>query len=161
MGPLNNAPTAEKMDRHVADSLERGATVVVGGGRAPGLGSELFFQPTVIDRVPEDAAVSLEESFGPVAPVIVARDDEDALRIANTGTLGLVSAVFTTSLQRAYWFAERLRTGIVNVNATTNYWELHIPFGGVSGKRSGIGRLGGKHTMQEMTDLRTITIDVG
>ena len=161
MGPLNNAPTAEKMDRHVADSLERGATVVVGGGRAPGLGSELFYQPTVIDRVPEDAAVSLEESFGPVAPVIVARDDEDALRIANTGTLGLVSAVFTTSLQRAYWFAERLRTGIVNVNDTTNYWELHIPFGGVSGKRSGIGRLGGKHTMQEMTDLRTITIDVG
>lgn len=160
MGPLNNAPTAEKMDRHIADALARGARLVIGGERAPELGSPLFYRPTVLDRVPADAQVSLEETFGPIAPVIVAEDDEEALRIANMGTLGLVSAVFTTSLKRAYWFAERLRTGIVNINDSTNYWELHIPFGGASGKRSGIGRLGGKHTMMEMTDLKTITIDL-
>lgn len=160
MGPLNNAPTAEKMDRHIADALARGAQLVIGGERAPELGSPLFYRPTVLDRVPADARVSLEETFGPIAPVIVAEDDEEALRIANMGTLGLVSAVFTTSLKRAYWFAERLRTGIVNINDSTNYWELHIPFGGASGKRSGIGRLGGKYTMMEMTDLKTITIDL-
>ena len=160
MGPLNNAPTAEKMDRHIADALARGARLVIGGERAPELGSPLFYRPTVLDRVPADAQVSLEETFGPIAPVIVAEDDEEALRIANMGTLGLVSAVFTTSLKRAYWFAEWLRTGIVNINDSTNYWELHIPFGGASGKRSGIGRLGGKYTMMEMTDLKTITIDL-
>jgi acyl-CoA reductase-like NAD-dependent aldehyde dehydrogenase len=67
---------------------------------------------------------------------------------------------FTTSLKRAYYFAERLRTGITNVNSSTTYWELHIPFGGVSGKRSGLGRLGGKQTLMKMTDLRTITISL-
>src|SRR5437667_369635 len=106
------------------------------------------------------ARIDREETFGPVAPLVPFQSDEVALAWANDNTLGLVSAVFTSDLSRAFWFAERLRTGIVNVNDSTNYWELHIPFGGVAGKRSGIGRLGGKHTLYEMTDLRTICLDV-
>ncbi len=61
----------------------------------------------------------------------------------------------------SFYFADGIRTGIVNINDTSNYWELHIPFGGMSGKKSGIGRLGGKHTLMEMTDLKTVCIDVG
>ncbi len=57
------------------------------------------------------------------------------------------------------WLAERLRTGLVNVNDNSNYWELHWPFGGGSGKRSGLGRLGGRHSLMEMTVLKTITLD--
>jgi hypothetical protein len=75
-------------------------------------------------------------------------------------SLGLVAAVFTRSLKNAFYFAERLRTGIVNVNAHSNYWESHLPFGGVSGTRSGIGRIGGNHSLTEMTDLRTMCIQV-
>ena len=68
--------------------------------------------------------------------------------------------MFTTSLRHAHHFAEKLRTGIVCVNDHTDYWELHIPFGGVAGKRSGVGRIGGKHAILEMTDLKTIAMDV-
>lgn len=160
MGPLNNDPVAAKTDRHIADAVNRGATVLTGGRRVPGRPTDLYYQPTVLVGMTRDAAINREETFGPVAPLAVFETDDEALAWANDNTLGLVSAVFTTNLSRAFWFAERLRTGIVNVNDSTNYWELHIPFGGASGRRSGIGRLGGKHTLLEMTDLRTICLDV-
>jgi acyl-CoA reductase-like NAD-dependent aldehyde dehydrogenase len=160
MGPLNNQPVAQKTDRHIADALTRGARVKVGGARAVGLATDLYYQPTVLTGLTRDSLINREETFGPVAPLAPFDSDEEALEWANDNTLGLVSAVFTQNLSRAYYFAERLRTGIVNVNDSTNYWELHIPFGGVAGKRSGIGRLGGKHTLMEMTDLRTICFDV-
>jgi len=161
MGPLNNAPTAEKNDRHVEEAKSAGARVVEGGGRASGLGSDLYYRPTVLDGVTPEMAISREESFGPVAPVIRVEDDDEALRIADEGELGLVSAVFTQDLNRAFRFSEALRSGIVVVNDFTDYWELHIPFGGASGKRSGIGRIGGKHAIMEMTDLKTICVELG
>lgn len=160
MGPLNNQPTAEKMDRHLADGIAKGAVILYGGERATELGSELFYRPTVIDNVTTDSLLNNEETFGPVAPLITFNDFDEALAIANQNRLGLVSAVFTSSMKNAFYFAERLRTGIVNINENSDYWESHIPFGGVSGTQSGIGRLGGKYTLMEMTDLRTICIDV-
>lgn len=160
LGPLNNRPTAEKMDRHLADGVARGATVLYGGQRAAGLGSDLFYTPTVIDQITEDSLLNTEETFGPVAPMMAFADYDEALTVANRSSLGLVSAVFTSSIKNAFYFAERLHTGIVNVNEHSNYWESHIPFGGVSGTRSGIGRIGGKYTLMEMTDLRTMCIDV-
>lgn len=161
MGPLNNPAVAAKTDRHLEDGIARGSRVIIGGQRAPGFRTDLFYQPTVIDGVAPDSLLNMEETFGPVAPVLAVDSDEEALRLANAGDLGLVSAVFTTSMRRAYLFAERLRTGIVNVNDTSNYWELHIPFGGVAGKRSGIGRLGGKQTVMSMSDVRTMCLDIG
>jgi len=160
MGPLNNEPTAQKMDRHIADALEKGARVLIGGQRAEGFATRLFYQPTVIDGITQDSLLNLEETFGPIAPMMSFTDDDQALAIANQCTLGLVSAVFTQNIKRAFYYAERLRTGIVTINEHSDYWELHIPFGGVGGKRSGIGRLGGKHTIMEMTDLRTFVFDL-
>ncbi len=87
--------------------------------------------------------------------------DDDIFDIAIRNALGLVASVFTCDLTRAFRVAEGIRTGIVNVNDTSNYWELNIQFGGMSGKRSGIGRLGGAHTLNEMTELKTICLDVG
>jgi acyl-CoA reductase-like NAD-dependent aldehyde dehydrogenase len=160
MGPLNNRPVAEKVDRHLADGIAKGAKVLIGGERARGLGSDLFYMPSVIDNMSPDSLLNNEETFGPVAPLMTFDSYDQALALANRNTLGLVSAVFTRSIQNAFYFAERLRTGIVNVNENSNYWESHIPFGGVAGSQSGIGRIGGKHSMMEMTDLRTICIDV-
>ncbi len=97
----------------------------------------------------------------PVAPLLRVGGDEDILEIAIRNTLGLVSSVFTRDFRCAYFFAECLHTGIVNINYTSNYWELHIPFGGMSGKNSGIGRIGGRHTLMAMTDLKTVCIDIG
>lgn len=161
MGPLNNEPTAAKNDRHIADALDRGAKVLVGGGRAEDQPTNLFYEPTVLDGCTPEMMLNSEESFGPLAPVLTIKDDDEALRVANGCGLGLVSAVFTRDLNRAFRFGEELRTGIVVVNDFTDYWELHIPFGGASGKSSGVGRLGGKHTLLEMTDLKTICFEVG
>jgi len=160
MGPLNNQPTAEKMDRHLADGVSKGAVIRFGGERVPSLGSDLFYMPTVIDNISQDSLLNNEETFGPVSPVMAFDDVDEALAIANQDNMGLVAAVFTSSIKNAFYFAERLRTGIVNVNEHSNYWESHIPFGGVAGTRSGVGRIGGKHTLMEMTDLRTMCLDI-
>ena len=160
LGPLNNHATADKTDRHIQDSVEKGAAILFGGRRAPEFGSPLFYLPTVIDGVTPEMQFSQEETFGPVAPVIAAASDEEILEWANRSTYGLVSSVWTRDLKRAFFFAENLRTGIVNVNEHSDYWELHIPFGGMSGTCSGIGRLGGRHTLEAMSDLKTIVLDL-
>jgi acyl-CoA reductase-like NAD-dependent aldehyde dehydrogenase len=160
LGPLNNEPTAQKVDRHVQDALARGAKVVYGGQRASGFPTGLYYQPTVIDNVTEDSMLNNEETFGPVAPVLTFASYDEALRMANGGALGLTAAVFSEDFRKAMWFAERIATGLVNINESGNYWELHIPFGGGTGKRSGIGRLGGKQTLMEMTVLKSISVDI-
>ena len=161
MGPVHTEAVAATMDRHIADALERGAGVVFGGGRAKPHPTPLYYTPTVLDGVPLDAQVAREETFGPVAPLIRLPDDEAVLAAANAGDHGLVAAVFTRSLQRAWHFAERLETGSVVVNDTSNYWELHLPFGGRAGRSSGRGRLGGRHTLEQFTDLKTVSFDIG
>src|SRR5215212_742715 len=83
MGPVNNEPGAEKMDRHVADAVERGATVVTGGARAGGFPTRLYWEPTVLDGVPADSLVATEETFGPVAPVVAIDSLDDAIRLTN------------------------------------------------------------------------------
>ncbi len=159
MGPLNNRPVAEKVDRHVRDARDRGVEILVGGGRAEGFPTDLYYELTVADEVPVDSLLFREESFGPVLPVTTFADDEEAIRLANHSHLGLQAAVFTSSLRRAFTFIDRLRAGNVVVNDTTDYWEALEPFGGASGTRTGWGRVGGKWGLMDMTDLRTAVID--
>jgi acyl-CoA reductase-like NAD-dependent aldehyde dehydrogenase len=159
MGPLNNRPVAEKVDAHLQDARDRGVEVLVGGGRAEGFPTDLYYDLTVIDGVPSDSLLFREESFGPLLPVTTFADDEEAIRLANDSHLGLQAAVFTSSLRRAFTFVDRLRAGNVVVNDTTDYWEALEPFGGASGTRTGWGRVGGKWGLMDMTDLRTAVID--
>ncbi|HVC84507.1 MAG TPA: aldehyde dehydrogenase family protein [Solirubrobacteraceae bacterium] len=158
MGPLNNEPVAAKMDEHVADALERGATLVCGGARAGDLGSDLYWQPTVLDGVPSDARVATEETFGPIAPVVSIDSLEQAIELTNASPYGLLSAIFTADLAAGLRFAEAVRTGWVNINESTNYWEAHLPFGGRAGTGSGIGRVGGAHVMHTFTELQTVVV---
>jgi acyl-CoA reductase-like NAD-dependent aldehyde dehydrogenase len=159
MGPLNNAPVAEKMDRHLEDARERGVEILTGGRRAQGFPTDLYYELTVVDRVGTEALLFRDESFGPVLPITTFRDDEEALALANDAHLGLQASVFTSSLKRAFTFVDRLRAGNVVVNDTTDYWEAMEPFGGASGTRTGWGRVGGKWGLMDMTDLRTAVID--
>lgn len=156
MGPLNNEATAAKMDRHMADALERGAEVLVGGKRATGHPTDLYYEFTVLDHVPEGSLVSREESFGPVLPILTAHDDEDAVGVANRTRLGLQAAVFTNDLTKAFYYADRIRSGTVIVNDSTDTWETFQPFGGAAGTDTGWGR----QRIEEFTDLQTIVFSL-
>jgi acyl-CoA reductase-like NAD-dependent aldehyde dehydrogenase len=156
MGPLNNEATAAKMDRHVADALERGADLLAGGRRAPGHPTDLYYEFTLLDGVSEEALVATEESFGPVLPVLTARDDEHAVAIAGSSRLGLQAAVFTRSLGKAFWYTDRIKAGTVIINDSTDFWETFQPFGGAAGTESGWGR----GTIGDFTDLQTMIVDV-
>jgi succinate-semialdehyde dehydrogenase/glutarate-semialdehyde dehydrogenase len=158
MGPLNNERTAAKMDAHVADALERGAEVVVGGARASGFPTDLYWQATVLDRVTEEMDVAREETFGPVVPITTVSSDEEALQIANASPYGLLTAVWTRDLARGLRFAEAVDAGWVNVNESTNYWESHLPFGGRAGTQSGVGRVGGSQVLEAFTEPKTVVI---
>lgn len=160
MGPVANEPTAAKMDEHLADALEQGAEILSGGSRAERFPTRLYYQPTVIDGVRPGMKLDLEETFGPVAPVMTFTDEHEALAWANACPLGLNGSVFTRDIGRAIRVAERLQTGTVNVNETSAYWQPHTPAGGYTGKGSGIGRIGGMYTLLEMTQVKAIAIDV-
>jgi acyl-CoA reductase-like NAD-dependent aldehyde dehydrogenase len=158
MGPLNNDGVAAKMDAHVDDAVARGATVVAGGARAEGQATDLYWTATILDGVAEDAQAAREETFGPIAPVVAVRSLEHAIEMTNASPYGLLAAVFTGDVMDGLRFADRVRTGLVNINETTNYWENHLPFGGRAGSDSGIGRIGGRHALEQLTELQTIVI---
>ncbi|HEV8563601.1 MAG TPA: aldehyde dehydrogenase family protein [Actinomycetota bacterium] len=160
MGPVNNEPTAAKTERHVGEAIERGATLVAGGRRAPELGSGLFYEATVVDGVTGEMEIAREETFGPVAPISSIRSEDEAIALVNGSPYGLLSAVFTRDLRRGLRYAEAVRAGWVNVNEGTNYWESHLPFGGRAGSSSGVGRVGGRFSMERLTELKTIVINL-
>jgi len=161
VGPMNNEPTARKMDAHLEDALEKGAEIVVGGSRESDRPTGLYYQPTVIDNVGVDTLINRDETFGPIVPLITVDSDDEALAVANDSYLGLQAAVYTRSLKRAFRYLDNLQVGNVVVNDSTDYWEAHEPFGGASGTRTGWGRIGGRYTMLDMTDLKTVVLDVG
>jgi acyl-CoA reductase-like NAD-dependent aldehyde dehydrogenase len=158
MGPLNNEPVAAKMDEHVSDAAQRGASVVTGGVRADGFPTSLYWPATILDDVPADARAATEETFGPIAPVVGIGSLDEAIDITNRSGYGLLSAIFTKDLMQGLRFADEVRTGLVNINETTNYWENHLPFGGRAGTVSGIGRVGGRYPMDTLTELQTIVV---
>jgi len=155
VGPLIDSASVTRMEELVADARDHSAKVLTGGSRPEGPGS--FFRPTVMDEVPEDARVAQEEPFGPLAPVLRFHDIDDAVRIANATPYGLQSAVYTRDLVRGFALAKRIRAGGVHLNdPTTLRWDA-LPFGGV--KESGLGREGLRYAMQEMTEVKLISVN--
>ena len=161
MGPLNNEPVAAKMDEHVRDAIDRGAELVAGGARASGFPTTLYYEPTVLDAVTEEMEVARDETFGPIVPIRTIAGEDDALATIEESPYGLLAAVFTQDLRRGLRFAEAARAGWVNVNASSNYWETHLPFGGRAGSRSGIGRVGGRFAFDSFTELKTVIVELG
>lgn len=160
MGPLNNERTAAKTEHQVGEAVERGAALHAGGRRAPRHGSELFFEPTILDRVTESMEIAREETFGPVVPITAIDGPDEALEIVEASPYGLLTAVFTQDLARGLRFAESARAGWVNINEGTNYWESHLPFGGRAGSQSGLGRVGGRFSIERLTELKTIVVNL-
>lgn len=155
VGPLIDAAAVARMEGLVADARGAGAHVLAGGSRSGGPGS--FFAPTVLDDVPPGARVVREEPFGPIAPILRFTDVDDAVRIANSTPYGLQAAVYTRDIARGFRLAKRIRAGGVHLNDPTNLrWDA-LPFGGV--KESGLGREGLRYAMQEMTEVKLISVN--
>lgn len=154
IGPLIDRKQCRVLDGHVADAVSKGAKLLT-GGRSDGA----FYQPTILAGVTPDMVVFREESFGPAVSVIRAADSEAALTLANDSCYGLSSGLITNDLQKAFDLSLRLEAGMVHINDSSIMDEPHVPFGGV--KESGFGREGGHHSMDEMTELKWITVQLG
>lgn len=154
IGPLIDQGHCAYVEGHVADAVAKGARLLV-GGKADGR----WFPATVLAGVTSDMRVYQEESFGPVVSVIKVKDHQEALTVANDSAYGLSSAVITNDLQKAMAVALGLEAGMVHINGCTVHDEPHVPFGGV--KDSGLGREGGRWSMEEMTETKWITIQLG
>ena len=154
IGPLIRRSQCSLIDEHVADATDKGAKVLTGGTH-----HDNFYQPTVIAGVTSGMRIYSEESFGPITSIIRVNSAEEALKIANDTSYGLSAGVITNDLQKAMDLALRLESGMVHINDTTVTDEPHVPFGGI--KNSGFGREGGNYSMEEMTELKWITIQLG
>lgn len=160
MGPVHLRSGLERVQAMVEDAVRLGARVLAGDGPPPHpVGN--FVRPVVVADVPRTARLFNEETFGPVASFTTLDDEDALLEAANSGPFGLVSSLFTTSLGRAFRFAEELECGLTVVNDTSNYWELNVPFGGAGGRSSGRGRLGGRFAHAEFTQVKTIALSLG
>jgi aldehyde dehydrogenase (NAD+) len=132
VGTVIDDSAAARLEDRVAAAARAGATLVCGGRRTGAL-----FEPTVLDHVPRDCSLVTEESFGPVAPVIRFRDNEEALAIANDSAFALSAGVYTNNLREALSFVRNLHAGTVNVNEVPSFRSEASPFGGI--KQSGLG----------------------
>lgn len=157
VGPLIEPAAMDKVERHVADAVAKGATVLVGGNRgtAASLRSTQFFEPTLLIGVDETMLVMQEETFGPVAPLISFEDEADVVTRANHTPYGLSSYVFTRDMNRAIRVSEALEFGTVGINDAT-FSAVQAPFGGY--KESGLGREGGSLGLDEFMEYKFISI---
>jgi succinate-semialdehyde dehydrogenase/glutarate-semialdehyde dehydrogenase len=155
-GPLIDAAALAKVERHVADALAQGATVLT-GGRRHALGGT-FYEPTVLTEVTAAMLVAREETFGPVAPLFRFRTDAEAVDLANATEFGLAAYFYSRDLNRVFRVAEALQYGMVGINTGLISTEV-APFGGV--KESGFGREGSKYGIDEYLDLKYLCIGLG
>jgi succinate-semialdehyde dehydrogenase/glutarate-semialdehyde dehydrogenase len=153
IGPLIDENGVKKVEAHVADALGKGAKVALGGKRHA-LGG-LFFQPTVLTNVTPDMVVSFEETFGPVAPLIRFKTEEEVIRLANNTEFGLSGYFYSRDVGRIFRVAEAMETGIVGANVGIISTEI-APFGGV--KQSGLGREGSKYGLEEYMEAKYILV---
>ncbi len=150
-GPLINLAAIDKVEEHVSDAVGKGARIVVGGKRHSLGGS--FYQPTVLADVKAGMKIMKEETFGPVAPIIRFKDENEVVRMANDTEFGLASYFYTRDIGRAWRVAEALEYGIVGLNVGIISTEV-APFGGM--KESGLGREGSKYGIDDFLEVKYV-----
>jgi benzaldehyde dehydrogenase (NAD) len=152
LGAVVDQKTVTKVNMLIDDALSKGAQLIAGGK-----GDSVLMPATVLDNVTADMKIYRDESFGPIVAIIRAKDEADALRIANDSEYGLSAAVFTKDTARGLKVARKIQSGICHVNGSTVHDEAQMPFGGVGA--SGYGRFGGKAGIDQFTELRWITME--
>ncbi|KAB0585505.1 NAD-dependent succinate-semialdehyde dehydrogenase [Comamonas kerstersii] len=154
-GPMINAAAVEKVQRHIADALARGATLLT-GGKPHALGGN-FFEPTVLANVTDNMLVCSEETFGPIAPLFRFTDETEVVQRANATIYGLAAYIFTEDQRRTWRVSQALEYGMVGVNTGLISNEAS-PFGGV--KQSGLGREGSRHGMDDYLEMKYVCLQL-
>jgi len=153
MGPMITEGEAKRVEKWIQEAVSLGAKVLCGGKRTGAL-----LEPTVLEKVPEQAAIHREEVFGPTVNLYPVSTEEEAVSKANSLPFGLHAAVFTDDVNRAFRIAYALDCGGVMINDSTDYRLDSMPFGGI--KHSGLGREGIKFSLQEMTEPKVICFNI-
>jgi succinate-semialdehyde dehydrogenase/glutarate-semialdehyde dehydrogenase len=153
IGPLIDEQGLKKVEAHIADAVGKGAHIVLGGKKDPRGG--FFFQPTVLTGVTPQMLVSHEETFGPVAPLIRFKSEDEVIGLANDSEFGLCGYFYSRDVGRIFRVAEAMETGIVGANVGIISTEI-APFGGV--KQSGLGREGSKYGLEEYLEVKYILV---
>jgi acyl-CoA reductase-like NAD-dependent aldehyde dehydrogenase len=151
LGPVVNAKSLENMEGIVSRTIKSGAELLTGGKRANSIGS--FFRPTIFKNVLPNMEIAQEEVFGPIAPIITANDEKEAMRIANDSKFGLGACIWTQDLEKAERLSEMVESGIVTVNSMV-VSDPRVPFGGV--KNSGFGRELSRYGMLEFVNIKSV-----
>lgn len=152
LGAVVDMNTVSKVNGLIEDAVGKGARILAGGQSG-----SVLMPATLLDGITNEMAIYRDESFGPIVGMIRAKDEADAIRIANDSEYGLSAAVFTKDTARGLKVARKIRSGICHVNGPTVHDEAQMPFGGVGA--SGYGRFGGKAGIDQFTELRWITIE--
>lgn len=152
LGAVVDGQTVSRVNDLVADAVAKGGKLITAGP-----GSGVLLPAQLVDGVDSSMRLYSEESFGPVVAILRARDEEDAIRLANDSQYGLSASLFTQNIARGLTVARAIRSGICHINGATVHDEAQMPFGGVGA--SGYGRFGGKAGIAEFTDLRWVTIE--
>ena len=152
-GPLIETAALEKVQRHIADALNKGAKLVTGGKQT--IEGKNFFEPTLLANVNNQMLITYEETFGPVAPIIPFESDEEVIKLANNSQFGLASYFYSRDIGRVWKVAEALEYGMVGVNTGLISNEV-APFGGV--KQSGLGREGSVFGMDEYLEMKYVCV---
>ena len=152
LGAVVDVKTVHHVNSLIDDATAKGASIVAGGKA-----DSVLMPATVVDGVTSRMNIYRDESFGPVVGIIHAKDEADAIRLANDSAYGLSAAVFTRDTARGLRVARQIRSGICHVNGPTVHDEPQMPFGGVGA--SGYGRFGGKAGIDQFTELRWITVE--
>jgi acyl-CoA reductase-like NAD-dependent aldehyde dehydrogenase len=153
IGPLVNAGGLNKIDSQVNESVKEGAEVLTGGGQVGGRKKGYFYRPTVLKNVNPKMKIAQEEVFGPVAPIIVVRDEVEAIELANDSEYGLGASIWTQDLDKAERLSSSVESGIVSVNNVVAS-DPRVPFGGV--KKSGFGRELSRYGMLEFVNIKSV-----
>jgi acyl-CoA reductase-like NAD-dependent aldehyde dehydrogenase len=151
IGPLVNINSLNNMESLVAQSVEEGAELLTGGERTDSKG--FFYPPTVLKNVSPSMRIASEEVFGPIAPVIIAEDEKEAMKVANDSKYGLGASIWTQDLDKAERMSRAVESGIVTVNNVV-ISDPRVPFGGI--KNSGFGRELSKYGMLEFVNIKSV-----
>jgi succinate-semialdehyde dehydrogenase/glutarate-semialdehyde dehydrogenase/succinyl-CoA reductase len=151
IGPLVNKEALENISSIVEDAKKKGAEILTGGEMTGDKG--FYYKPTILTGIRKDMRIAREETFGPVAPIIIFDDEKEAIRLANDSEYGLGASIWTENLNKAEALSKRVESGIVTVNNVV-ISDPRIPFGGI--KHSGYGRELSKYGMLEFVNIKSV-----